>query len=459
MEKHIAKTWKLILFIFPCLFVLSACSSDDYLNVIPQNSIALVSVDGNDLYSNSATNEQKSYIKDLLKVNDLTDCGIDLSCKVYLFETEDGNIGCVFKVKDEDDLNEWFNDLSKVGYCKKITSRRGFCFTSIKDTWIAGFSSTALLIMGPVLPVQQVDVQRQMVKYLEQDEEQGIKVTPIFEKLDSLSSPISIVAQAAALPEKLVGPLTIGAPKGADASQIMIAAEISKGGNGYLSIKGQTFSFNKTIDSSLQANKKIFRKIKGTYTESMSQNYAVGMFINVNGKEFIDVLHSNNSFQALLAGMNSAIDMDNIIRCIDGDMSIVIPSLSGVNYLPQMSAELANKDFLKDVDYWKKSCPSGCKIIDWKKNSYYFTDGKLYFYFGVSNDMQFYSGSTPENAYESILRSRTALSDNIQKDIIGKHMCFILNLNAVFENNEDKNAAFNLLKPLFGNIKTILYSM
>lgn len=94
-------------------------------------------------------------------MNDLTDCGIDLSCKVYLFETEDGNIGCVFKVKDEDDLNEWFNDLSKVGYCKNITSRRGFRFTSIKDTWIAGFSSNALLIMGPVLPVQQVDVQRQ----------------------------------------------------------------------------------------------------------------------------------------------------------------------------------------------------------------------------------------------------------------------------------------------------------
>lgn len=38
-------------------------------------------------------------------------------------------------------------------------------------------------------------------------------------------------------------------------------------------------------------------------------------------------------------------------------------------------------------------------------------------------------------------------------------MCFILNLNAVFGNNEDQNAAFNLLKPLFGNIKTILYSM
>lgn len=99
----------------------------------------------------------------------------------------------------------------------------------------------------------------------------------------------------------------------------------------------------------------------------MSQNYAVGMFINVNGKEFIDVLHSNNSFQTLLAGMNSAIDMDNIIRSIDGDMSIVIPSLSGVNYLPQMSAELANKDFLKMLIIGRNHALQAVKLLIGRK--------------------------------------------------------------------------------------------
>lgn len=452
-----AKSWIVILYILPCLLVLSSCSSDDYLNAVPQNSIALVAFDGKNFYSNSSTNEQQSYINNLLKVKDLSDCGIDLSSKIYIFETVDGNLGLVANVKDDGDLGDWFNKLAKSGYCKSITERRGFSFTTIKDTWVVGFSSNALLVMGPVLPVQQADIQRQMIKYLEQDEEQGIKPTPIFEKLDSLNSPISMVAQTAALPEKFAAPFTIGAPKGADASQIMVAAEINKSGDGYLSIKGETFSFNTAVDKALKANKKIFRAIKGKYVETMSRDYAAGMFVNVNGKDFINLLHANSSFQALLAGMNTAIDMDNIIRSVDGDMAIIIPSIADGDNIPQMSAELSNTEFLNDIDYWKESCPAGSKIVDWENNSYYFTDGKLYFYFGVSSDKQFYSGSTKENAYGSIVKSKNALPENIRKDIIGKHMCFILNIDAIF--GKDNNTTFSIIKPLLGNVKTVLYSM
>lgn len=452
-----AKSWIVILYILPCLLVLSSCSSDDYLNAVPQNSIALVAFDGKNFYSNSSTNEQQSYINNLLKVKDLSDCGIDLSSKIYIFETVDGNLGLVANVKDDGDLGDWFNKLAKLGYCKSITERRGFSFTTIKDTWVVGFSSNALLVMGPVLPVQQADIQRQMIKYLEQDEEQGIKPTPIFEKLDSLNSPISMVAQAAALPEKFAAPFTIGAPKGADASQIMVAAEINKSGDGYLSIKGETFSFNTAVDKALKANKKIFRAIKGKYVETMSRDYAACMFVNVNGKDFINLLHANSSFQALLAGMNTAIDMDNIIRSVDGDMAIIIPSIADGDNIPQMSAELSNTDFLNDIDYWKESCPAGSKIVDWENNSYYFTDGKLYFYFGVSNDKQFYSGSTKENAYGSIVKSKNALPENIRKDIISKHMCFILNIDVIF--GKDNNTTFSIIKPLLGNVKTVLYSM
>lgn len=457
MKNGIMKSWTIIFWLFPCFFVLMSCSSDDYLNVVPQTSTAVVAVDANDL-CNSITDKQQSYIKDLFKVNDLSDCGIDVTSKAYVFETVDGNLGLVVKVKDADDLSDWLNDLSKTGYCKKITTRRGFNFTMVKNVWMMGFSSDALLIMGPVLPVQQADMQRQMIKYLEQDEEQSIKVTPLFEKLDSLNGPVAIVAQVAALPEKFVAPFTIGAPKDADASQIMVAAEVSKGMDGIINIKGETFSFNKSINDNLVRNKKVFRSIKGSYCGCMSKNSALGIFLNVKGKDFINLLHQNNSFQALLAGMNTAIDMDNIIRSVDGDMAIVVPSFSDGNNLPQMSARLANKDFLADVEYWKKSCPAGSKIVDWENNSYYYTDGNLYFYFGVSDDLQFFSGNTPEGARCSILKSKDALSYNIQKEISGKHMCFVLNVGALLDGN-DANSVWSFFKPLLGDVKTVLYSM
>lgn len=459
MEILRTKLWEIIFILFPCLVVLSSCSSDDYINVIPQNSTAIVAVDTQDLFGNSETDKQKSYLKEFLQIKDFNDCGIDVSSRAYIFETVDGNLGLVVKVKDEGTLNEWLDNLHNVGRCKKITKRKDLSFTSVKDKWIIGFSSDAMLVMGPVLPAQQAEMQRQMVKYFEQDEEQSIKFTPLFEKLDSLNTSISIVAQAAALPEKFVAPFTIGAPKDADASQIMIAAEINKDNSECIEIVGETFSFNKNIDGVLKENMKVFRPIKGTYLKSFSYDSSLGVFVNVNGEDFIKLLHSNKSFQALLAGINTAIDMDNIIRSVDGDMAFVFPAFSDINNLPQMSAQLANKDFLKDVDYWKKSCLSGSKITDWDKDSYCYTDGTINYYFGVSVDMQFYSGSTSEAAKESILKSKNALNNDICKKIEGKRICFVLNVDSVLGDGNNANTALSLVKPLLGDVKTVLYSM
>lgn len=448
--------WSELLF---CILILSSCSSDGYLNVIPQNSTAIISIDIQKLYSTSKNNKQLDYLKDVLKLKDVDASGLDLSTKAYVFETVDGNIGLVVKVDNEDNLSNWIKNLEKAGYCKNLTTRKGFKFTSVKDTWVLGFSSDALLVMGPILPIQQADMQRQMVNFLGQDDSKSIKGSPMFQKLDSLESPVSMVAQAAALPEKFVAPFTIVAPKDADASQIMIAAEIVKDEDGCINLKGETYSLNDNLNNSIKKNKKTFRPIQGTYSACMPISASLGIFLNVDGKEFLKLLHSNNSIQALLAGMNTAIDMDNIIRSINGDMSIIIHSFKEGENIPQMSAQLSNNEFLKDVEYWRESCLTGCKIIDWNKNSYYYTNGTFCYYFGVSDDMQFYSGGSPKYALESISKSQNAIPEYVQNKIRGKRLCLVLNLETILGNGTDKASVMTSIKPLLGNIKTVIFSM
>lgn len=89
-----------------------------------------------------------------------------------------------------------------------------------------GFSGQALLVMGPVVADAQAQLQQQMVKYLKAEEEDGITVSPMYERLQTLSSPMAMVAQAQALPEKFVAPFTLGAPKDTDPSQVVIAADM-----------------------------------------------------------------------------------------------------------------------------------------------------------------------------------------------------------------------------------------
>ena len=188
---------------------------------------------------------------------------------------------------------------------------------------LAGFSDDALLVMGPVTAAAAPELQNRMARYLSQSEDNGIAATPLFAKLDSLSSPMAMVAQAHALPDQFVTPFMLGVPKDADASQVMIAAEMSVK-SGVMFVDGSTFSFNRKIDKAIREAHTVYRPIAGRYLSAMPSDAVMGLFVNVDGNKFIELMRSNRSLQAMLAGINAAIDMDNIIKSVDGDMACLL---------------------------------------------------------------------------------------------------------------------------------------
>jgi len=431
---------------------LTSCSGDDYLNAIPAESTALVSIDAARTAEQAGNKTSANVLKAMFHVSDLSDCGIDLTSKIYLFESPDGNLGMAARIKDEEDTDKWLNRLAEHKICQKTQKRRGAHFTVVKQLWVIGFNDKALLVMGPAINSAQPELMRRMMKYLDADE--GIKGTPMYDKLDSIDAPIAMVAQVAALPEKFSMPFMLGAPKEADPSQIVFAAGMNTS-DGCLRIDGETFSYNKQIDKALRESRKVFRPINGKYAGCMSKDAAITVFINVDGSKFIDVLHSNKGLQALLAGINTAIDMDNIIKSIDGDMAITVNGYGNGTPAIQMAAQLGKRDFLADVGYWKESCPAGSKIVDWEKDSYCYTGNSISYYFGVSADNQFYSGSTAGMAKASITTSSNPYSHDIQNNIKGKRICMVISIQPLFGGNSQAKIAQTFLNPLLGNIETI----
>ncbi|MCD8291423.1 MAG: DUF4836 family protein [Prevotella sp.] len=450
MKRIVSKLVLSVTLCFSLTVFLSSCSNNDYVNAIPENSIAVVAVDLQSLLGNGDDN--LDFLKGLILVENVEDCGIDVSEKLYVFETDDGNIGCVAKVSDDKKLDSWLNQLADKGYCKTTSKRKDFRFTVIRNLVVAGFSKNALVAMGPVLPFHQAETQKRIATYLEQDEDKSIKGSPIFEKLATLEGQVALVAQASALPDKFVAPFILGAPKDADASQILLAAELSLVPHVCFEIKGEAFSFNKTIDSAIKESAESFRPITEKYVGCMPSSAMAGVFMNINGKRFIEILHSSAYFYTLLAGMNSVIDMDNIIKSVDGDLSVVIPELSQNSANLRLAAQLANKDFLNDVDYWKESCPNGSRIGDWGKDCYFYTDGNISYYFGVSDDMQYFSGGSPDDALQSINKVPNALPEELQKRIIGQRMCIVFNIGSL-------GMVSDFIQPLFGDISTVVYSI
>lgn len=452
-----------LLGVFPVFFFiavfLTSCSDEDYINVIPRNSMALVSIDLQEITDSypKTTAENADVIKSVLKIDDVSDCGIDLASKIYIFESAEGNIGLVARVADDGNLEEWISKLAGQGICTHVTERKDCRFTLIKNNWVLGFSSGAVLVMGPIVPAQQAEIQHQIIKYLNNDEKHSIKESPVFEKLNAVDSPVAVTARMSALPEKFAVPFTFGIPSNADASQVMLVAGMSIY-DGCLYVKGETFSFNRQIDSAVKESRKIFCPIQGKYIPSMSAEALAGVFMNVDGGKFIKLLHENKSFQAILAGINTAIDIDNIIRCIDGDLAVIMQGYDNDKPSLQLLAQLGRRDFLADVDYWKESCPSGSSIGDWGKDAYYYTDGIMNFYFGVSPDNQFYSGKTPEQARMSVAPAAKAVYSSVQDSIKGKRMCMVLSISNIAGSNAETSSLWPLVKSLLGGADTVVLS-
>lgn len=440
------------------IVLMSACSDNDYLNAIPSKSTAVISIDMSRLNGQEQEQNQEHILKTMLHVDDVSKCGLDVKEKVYLFETIDGNLGLCAKVADEGDVSNWLSELSQQRICSTVTERKGFHFAVLKDSWLVGFSSKALLVMGPVVAEAQAEMQRQMVRYLNADEDAGIKSSKLFAQLDSIDSPMAMVAQAVALPEKFVAPFTLGAPKDADASQIVIAAGMDVE-DGVLKIAGRTFSFNPSINQALVKSQQVFRPIQGDYVQSMPDDAMTGIFMNVAGSRFLPLVQSNQGLQTLLMGINASIDMDNILRSVDGDMSIVLPTLGADHMQMMMAARLSHAKWLSDVDYWKQSCPKGSTIGNWKSNAFCYSSGKTCFYFGVTDDKQFFSGNDEVSAESSIRPSSHPISKRVQNMIRGEKMVMVINLEKSGGGGSAMQAVTGLLSPLFGQLTAVVYTL
>lgn len=440
------------------IVLMSACSDNDYLNAIPSKSTAVISIDMSRLNGQEQEQNQEHILKTMLHVDDVSKCGLDVKEKVFLFETIDGNLGLCAKVADEGDVSNWLSELSQQRICSTVTERKGFHFAVLKDSWLVGFSSKALLVMGPVVAEAQAEMQRQMVRYLNADEDAGIKSSKLFAQLDSIDSPMAMVAQAVALPEKFVAPFTLGAPKDADASQIVIAAGMDVE-DGVLKIAGRTFSFNPSINQALVKSQQVFRPIQGDYVQSMPDDAMAGIFMNVAGSRFLPLVQSNQGLQTLLMGINASIDMDNILRSVDGDMSIVLPTLGADHMQMMMAARLSHAKWLSDVDYWKQSCPKGSTIGNWKSNAFCYSSGKTCFYFGVTDDKQFFSGNDEVSAESSIRPSSHPISKRVQNMIRGEKMVMVINLEKSGGGGSAMQAVTGLLSPLFGQLTAVVYTL
>lgn len=405
-----------------------------YLNVIPSGTKALVAVDFSKMT--------------WLDLGIGADCGIDFGRKAYLFETSDGSLGLVVAVDSKGDVESWLKSLHKSGKASKITERKGYQFAVINDNFIVGYSSSALLVMGPVIGDEQSQMQRKMVKYLSSDDD-NVSGSMLFKHLSEMDSPVAMVAQADALPEKIVTPLVLGAPRGTKADQLLIAATMEMEDECF-TVTSRTFSNDKKIDDALKASREKMKPVSDKYLSAVSSDNLLTVACGANGVDFVELLRSNETLRTMLIGINTAIDIDKMLRGVDGDIILSLASLD--NNEISLLADARDLSWQKDVDYWKKSCPAGTRIEDDGTNCYRLASQEMNVWFGVKDGKLLYVAPTKEAAGKAGDKAANPISASVADKIKGSRFVAVFNVSAA----EKQKPELAVVSSFLPKLKTVV---
>lgn len=436
------------------LLALLASCAGDYRNAIPKGSTALLAVDAPALLGEGGAEASQSLagLCKMLRLGDLTNTGIDFSETLYGFETADGTLGLVLPVSSEGDVDEWMATLGKMGFASQSTEKKGYKFAVLGGSFLVGYSSQAMVAVGPVVAAGQADMQRRVAKWLDNGDDDGIKGTKLYDKLEAATGALRLVARSDALPEQFAALLTLGAPKGTQPQEVYAALSLQPTGKGYIEINGGAFSLDDTVEQALRKAKDHYKPIKGTLLSAVPGGALFALACGVQGDQYLQVLRSNEEIRTMLFGANTVLDIDKMLRSVDGDLLLGMEAADGAVPAFFLLAEQTSTDWLNDVAYWRKTCPNGTTIAPTgAPGSYVLRSPDYTLRFGINEEKHLYIANRATEGQP--------LPCDIRKALTGKRLGLVVNVANVLAAEPGLAVASPLVGALLGHDVKIVYTI
>lgn len=360
--------------------------SQSYTHALPADMKAVASVDMSRLARESGLDAAR--LQELVFADrSVDDTGLDFAEKIYAFVSPDDCFGVVAAVADAKQLRKTLDALHEEGHCEAVDEQRGFAWTTIEGQWLAAFDDDKLLVMGPAMGSALDELRNRMATYLRQDEAESGAATPMFSELGEQQGAVALVSQLGVLPASYSSMLRTGLPKEVDPQDVRMAASLEVAGN-RLALHVALLSDHPEMQKLIREAETLFRPIQGDLATLAPPQALLWMGANVNGEKLLEELRKEPTLRTALIMLNMGIDVDLILKSIDGDLSVAVEALDGNLSVPTvLTAQLARTDFLKNVDYWKRSLGPRSDVLfrDLGNNRFYFSMGAQGAYFGVKD--------------------------------------------------------------------------
>ena len=414
----------------------SSCSDNqpDYIGVIPSDATAVAAIDLQSLAQKSdfahsplltmgkkaaqllIDKETQQKIDALIDDPSLT--GIDIKAPVYAFQTPNHFVGITMRIDDSSAFEEFVNGLSSQNLCSAVKEHDGLKWSALFDDINFTFDDNTLLMMQKFDGINSMSSEKatdMMLALMQLPTEESIVSTDKFKNISKLEyKDMQAYFNLAAAPEVIASQIKDYIPSGISHQDIemVIGVEFN---NGEADAAIQLFSSKPKVQGILDDFTHSFKSVSGDFINILPDNTRLWMTMGLNGEQAITQLKKIDKVKDMLMAINLGIDIDNIIRAIDGDALVMVSTDDKTTLL----ATLGNTNFMNDISYWMESAREyGIKFSPCGNNQYCIqADGRT-FYFAV-NDKQLYIG---EEQFTSELFN-TAKHDNLLKDeIVGKNL-------------------------------------
>lgn len=372
-------------------------------NVVPEDAKAVMMID-----AKQALKEMDFSVSDIFKAlkhrsqqqeEDKDGWGIDMLAPMYGFVSADNYVCGVFALSDADDFEDKLEEEELT-----VENQRGFRWAS-KGEILLCFDDKKALIMGPVIMGQADAMRGRMVEWMTQ----GSHKVPVLTDLKDDNGVVNMRASLAALPPTITSQM-VGSIKDVSLNDIFL--------NASLSIKKHSFLLSTELESEdekftgyASEYDKLFRPIDGKKLPSCMEEPLLRAVFNVEGEKVLPKLRENFIFRTMLVGLNLCVDLDMMIKAIDGD---VLVELGGSTiFAPDFvaSAQLSNQDFLRNSKDWTTGASTfgySCQALGEK--DFVLQNGRDNFFFGVHDDFLYLSSDNVRTRQFSAPQSEENIS-------------------------------------------------
>lgn len=414
------------------VLLLGSCSKDkEYTRVIPSNASLVVSFDIQSMIKKSGlANNKESIVKNMTSVlgneklakiiQNPSEAGLSLEEKAYIFLTANEEPVALFKVSDQDKLEDAFKLMQQNGICDAVERNGDFSSVALGGYGICAFDASTLIVLR-TSNVHSIPVKEQLTKMMDQSKEISIMSNKGFQKLMEKKSDIGFYGSFASMPQFTSTSMMMGIPEDVDMREMMMLAQINFE-DGKIAIEGEYYTENESLKEYFKKQAEMGGKINHTFLKRFPVSSLAYLSTNVKGDKLYEMLAKSPEFKGLVkdSRLTPGFDLKKSITSLKGDVAIALTNISESG-TPSILAYADVKDpsaagivyaFKKDFD------EVGMTIASSGKNEYV-VKTKMFpspIHFGVRDD--YFYLTNDDNLYKNIGKDVTNSLANAKYDYL-----------------------------------------